>query len=52
MYIASIKEVISNEQLANFISGLRDIPNKISETFKLSSQIEEIAKLFQILIIL
>ena len=47
MYIASIKEVISNEQLANFISGLRDIPNKISETLKLSSQIEEIAKLFQ-----
>ena len=47
MYVASIREVISNEQLANFISGLRDIPNKISETFKLSSQIEEIAKLFQ-----
>ena len=47
MYIASIKETVSEEQLANFISGLRDVPNKISETFNLSSQIKEIAKLFQ-----
>ena len=47
MFMASKKQTISKEQLADFISDLRDIPTKISETLKLSNKIKEIAKLFQ-----
>jgi len=47
MFMASKKQTISKEQLAAFISDLRDIPTKISETLKLSNKIKEIAKLFQ-----
>ncbi|MBR3628089.1 MAG: glutamine--fructose-6-phosphate transaminase (isomerizing) [Elusimicrobia bacterium] len=47
MFMASKKQTISKEQLAEFIGNLRDIPTKISETLKLSNKIKEIAKLFQ-----
>ncbi len=47
MFIASKKKTITTEQLSEFISNLRDIPTKISETLKLSNKIKEIAKLFQ-----
>lgn len=47
MFIASQKGTISDKQLATFLSDLRDIPNKISETLKLADKIKEIAKLFQ-----
>lgn len=47
MFIASKKKAITNEQLATFISNLRDIPTKISETLNLSDEIKKIAKLFQ-----
>ena len=47
MFMASKKQTISKEQLAEFISNLRDVPTKISETLKLSNKIKEIAKLFQ-----
>ena len=47
MFMASKKKTITTEQLAEFISNLRDIPTKISETLKLSNKIKEIAKLFQ-----
>jgi len=47
MFMASKKKTITTEQLAEFISNLRDIPTKISETLKLSGKIKEIAKLFQ-----
>jgi len=47
MFMASKKQTVSKEQLADFISDLRDIPTKISETLKLSNKIKEIAKLFQ-----
>ena len=47
MFIAWHKQTITQEQLAKFISNLRDIPTKISETLKLSNKIKEIAKLFQ-----
>ncbi len=47
MFMAAKKQTISKEQLAEFISNLRDIPTKISETLKLSNKIKEIAKLFQ-----
>ena len=47
MFMAAKKQTISKEQLAEFISDLRDIPTKISETLKLSNKIKEIAKLFQ-----
>lgn len=47
MFMASKKQTITKEQLAEFISDLRDVPTKISETLKLSNKIKEIAKLFQ-----
>lgn len=47
MFIAWHKQTITEKQLAKFISDLRDIPTKISETLKLSNKIKEIAKLFQ-----
>ncbi len=47
MFIADKKETVTKKQLADFIAGLRDIPNKIAETLKLSDDIKAVAKLFQ-----
>ena len=47
MFVFAKLQTIIQKQLAEFISNLRDIPTKISETLKLSNKIKEIAKLFQ-----
>ncbi len=47
MFIASKKQTVTKQQLADFIVQLRDIPTKISETLNLANKIKDIAKLFQ-----